>query len=240
MPKLAILVVCAAAAAAPAGTIYETGFEQPTFVPGSIVGQDAWVTSGLIDAGATVQSAVVYAGAQALELNALPLLASRWWWAAGQGFDPLAAGTPVVEVETHLLLSAALPAWRSGSWGLDVYDSNVDRVGLWFLDDEGSLIVWDGSQGVGLDTGVDVPRNEWHGFTTRLDYATATYTVLVDGVQAGGVFAMGSTLDFGDADLRVTAPAFDCAYVDDYAIHATPEPASLLLLCVAGLLLRRR
>jgi len=239
MTRLTLLLVCAGAAlTARASTIYSTGFEHPTFNTGQLVGQDDWVTDHT-NSAARVQTSVVHSGYQAVKIDALPIVLDHWWWSAGHAYDPWGAGESVVQVETYMRLSSDY--FRSESWGLDVYDSQVDRVGLWSVDDDNNLRVWNGTSGLDVDTGVDIARGQWYRFTARFDYRAGTYTVLVDGVQAGGTYPMGSTLDFGDADFRVTEPGFDKAYFDDFSVTTQPEPASLGLVLLAGVAgLRRR
>jgi hypothetical protein len=51
-----------AGSSAHAGIIYATGFEQPTFTPGLIAGQDGWSEFPAPSAAAQVENAFVYAG----------------------------------------------------------------------------------------------------------------------------------------------------------------------------------
>ena len=71
------------------------------------------------------------------------------------------------------------------------------------------------------------------------DYAAGDYTISVDG-SSTGPYAMSSTIDFSDADLRVTSPGFDTAFFDNYGIAAVPEPSCLVLLIGGALALLRR
>ncbi len=231
----ALVVVLGLVAAANATVVYSTGFEAPTFTAGtSLVGQDGWVGD---DADAPqIQTAVVYSGTQALAIDSSPLAGSNWFWKV-TSFDPIAAGEPILEISTQMRLST--DDTPSGSWALDVYDSEVDRVALMYVDETNAVSIYDVEGGTSIATGITVPRDTWFSFKLVLDYANDTYYGIVDGVPTLTT-NLGSQLDLSDADFRCSTPGYDVAYFDDFSITATPEPASFLLLGLGILALRRR
>ncbi len=235
MRKATVLViVLGLVAAAHATVLYSTGFEPPTFVAGSsLVGQDGWLGDNVT--AAQIQTAVVYAGTQAASFDSSPVV-SAWWWKVTP-FDPVGAGEPIVEVSAQMRLGSVGTA--SGSWGIDVYDSAVSRSALMYVDSTNAVKIYDVEGATAISTGITVTRDTWFSFKLVMDYANDTYYGVVNGVQTVTT-NLGSQLDLSDADIRVTGAQYDMCYVDDFSIGAIPEPASLLLLGLGALALRRR
>ncbi|RMF81113.1 MAG: hypothetical protein D6744_07515, partial [Planctomycetota bacterium] len=132
---------CALPAGGVAGVIYETGFEQPEFFPGPFT-QAGWQANSPSAAqGGSYQTQVVHSGSQALEIDASPIVGTGQFWRSTV-FDPLAAGTPVVDVAWSMMLSAPSGVVDSEGWGLEVFDTSGRRIATMLVTMSGEVAVW--------------------------------------------------------------------------------------------------
>lgn len=116
--------------AASAQTLYETGFESPTFTAGTFAGQKGWERDGSgSQTAATIQSGVVRSGTQALQINAALDSESVYYWPA-LNYDTATHPNSLLSVSWDMYLSAAGTA--SPAWGITVADDQASEVG-WLL-----------------------------------------------------------------------------------------------------------
>jgi hypothetical protein len=203
-----------------------------------------------------VQTATVQAGNQAVQINRAANEDARWGVV-----KPLAAVTGTVMVEWHQNTSqTVLPAGSFGPFfGVEAYDDlpagGPLLLASWGVDAfTGELLYLHPVNGF-TPTGDVVAFGTWHRLGITLDYDLDVYSVFLDGVlKATTSFATPGGDDFTDAPLAAVAAAGDAAsqaatgtaFFDNYVITsapravAVPEPASLWLLMLGGVLVIRR
>uniref|UniRef100_Q02BH6 Conserved repeat domain n=1 Tax=Solibacter usitatus (strain Ellin6076) TaxID=234267 RepID=Q02BH6_SOLUE len=175
------------APAAKAGVLLKTGFEStetPPYVTGPLVPQNGWfVQTGNVTP--IVQTNTVFAGTQALQINASGL--------TGQNIvrhlltDP--APEKSVVYELHFQQSAA---GTPSSWGVISVFGNAGFLGQ---------ILVDGTNASFGAASVPVSRGVWHDYQVVVNFGTATVSAFVDGTLIGSNSTGGSTqvvlLDLG-------------------------------------------
>ena len=219
---IALAAACVMASPVGAGVLYATSFEQPTFTPGPIAGQDGWAEFG--GSASFVENSFAFTGTQAVEV--IPALAT------GQDgpYKTVNTPAPIVEqsAEIYLASSSTQSAWQfaalgSGligfAGGIDVYaDNTIHAI-------TGSLPT------IGTFT-----RDTWNKVDLNLDYATQTYTIDVNCVPiASNIAFCGSN----GACTGAVVPSYsdgifdtfagvagvnDIGYIDDYSVVAVPAP----------------
>ncbi len=226
--------------------LLSTGFEQPSYTPGNIVGQQGWTaqvaTLSPSDQPATISSAQARTGTQSLRIDASVVLSS-------QSFFWTPTPSPLPPPNRQLLISASIllgtdVSTRSDLWGLSAFDSSgraFAAVGLDFL---GRAKVTDAAGAFSLVSSVAYPGGQWHALTMALDFDARTYRVSIDGntIAVARPFNAAATGTFSDADVLLSGPLFDVAYFDDLSIVAIPVPApgTLPALALAGAIAARR
>ena len=230
---------------AEATVLYQTGFENPPFTPGTIAGQDGWNVFGP-SAGSFVENTFAFAGSQAVEVN--PALFP------GQSgpFKEVDTSSPIVEQSAEILLKSSTketswqyatlgPGFVNFAAGIDI-DLNTGAIHA----------ITQGFPVIGTFT-----RDVFHEVDLILDYATRTYNVDLDGLTLAsnipfcgntGAFCTGSSTissygdGFFDSFGGITGQN-DAGFIDNYSVSAIPEPSSMLLLggsLMTLALLRRR
>jgi hypothetical protein len=240
-PTLVIAVATAlSASSAFAATLFDSqGFEAPAYTLGNLTGQNGWAFQGT--GPATVQSAVVKSGAQAVSLSGA---ATTWHWPS-VGYTP-AAGE-IIRVNSDIRRGSSVETAKNFGYFLDVYDntagSRIGRVGI--ANSSGSLVGIATTKNASGTVGSYIYQSgmqwdTWYGFQMDLNFGSQTFNLSIDGTVVGSdlPFLIAAT-DFGDADLQLsyTAGATDVGYFDNYKVEAIPEPAaiSIMLLGLAGL-----
>lgn len=252
-----------AIAQAPVLTLYDSeGFEAPRFVPGNLEGQDITFGPWLAETGTpigntTVQTNVVKEGSQAVQMNR-----------TGQDevygvLKPIVPTEQFVVVEFCMWVDQAVSGGQNFGpfFGVQAYsqiDGGLLAGGFGVDSNTGEVLFQQGSTGFldvtpGNDT---VNFGEWNDFAIYLDYDNDLYYGVLNGaIVAQTTFvddgSVGEITAFTDAPI-VGLPAEGGAsglgaqgtsYFDNYRIYTTnaiPEPASLGLLGIAGLMLVRR
>lgn len=247
MKKLILVAGLAACfASANAISIYNTGFETPTFAAGGLIGsgttgnqdgQDAWsLTSGSYTVVTSPSGGVTAAaGSQMLRCAYSNVAATgRWAWkevpAAAAGLKVITASVDMfVPTATTRLGEAGIQLYSTGEgvcqFSLNTSTNNVTLAG--FSGNTGS------TGGSGVITGL---KGAWHNWKVILDFNAGLFTGLLDNV-ALGTFATGAltSTNFSDLDLYLgntnTATGTQNIYFDNYSVTGVvPEPATFVAL----------
>lgn len=223
------------------------GFEAPAYTLGNLTGQNGWAFQGT--GPATVQTAVVKSGTQAVSLSGT---ATTWHWPS-VGYTPTAG--EFIRVSSDIRRGSSVETAKNFGYFLDVYDNaagaRIGRVGI--ANNAGALVgiatTKNASGTVGnyiLQSGMQ--WDTWYGFQMDLNFGSQTFNLSIDGALVGsGLPFLVAASDFGDADLQLsyTTGATDAGYYDNYKVEAVPEPqawamSGVVLVGVAGYVIRRR
>ncbi|HEX8877454.1 MAG TPA: PEP-CTERM sorting domain-containing protein [Phycisphaerales bacterium] len=243
--------VCVGAAAllasgASGAIVYQTSFEAPEFAIGNINGQSSWSADAGTIANTAGGARTGSQYARMLGSNFTATNTARWAWDTSSSLTPATlASAPIVRASVWTQMSGNAGT-RSFTAGLDCYDSNIARIGLIFIGNDGSVNIIDGT-GVTTSSaaGLINPGN-YHKLTIEMNFATQTSKFFVDNIDTGVIGTFGST-DFADADVRGTRSTgtgganFEMRF-DDYVVEneAIPAPGAFALLGLGGLVASRR
>ncbi len=263
------------------------GFETPfttTFAPmggggyaGQLEGQipgpvpptagGTWLqTSNAGTSTATIQTAVVDTGAQAVRVNHTSGSENRWGVPVSgwPNFGPQTApGSPPLRyicIDWSMNVTPTTASQLGPFFGIDANDDDfnpVSRLGFAGVNSANGEVVYDTQVGL-FASGVFAPLGVWNDYRMVLDYATDSYGFMVNGILAtpGWVPFVDGLLttdlnEFSDANIYSTnagvGTAPGTAYYDNFTIVNTdvdcliPEPSTVVLglLAVAGLVYRR-
>ena len=231
--------------AAHAGVVYATGFENPPFTIGDLVGQDGWSAFG--STIITVENSFVYAGSQAVFVNG-PGSASQ-----SGPFHADSPSGPMIDLSAELYISSSSteggwqfaatgPALTGFIGGVDLYPDAVLPA-----TDDIDLITGSFPQ-VGT-----IALNTWNNFNFLFDMTAQTYSFYLNGslVQAGAPFCGNNSGPCNGADVSSYSDSLfdgfggpanenDDGFMDNFNLSDTPEPGSLLLFGSGLALLIRR
>jgi hypothetical protein len=227
-----------------AGLVLDAGFEPPgysttggTLANGVLQGQSGWLWDGTA-AGqtghsiATVQTAVVKSGSQAVSVSKLPN-SDRHWAMPKSGLP----SQRFVAIDWDMRVSQAPDSPQYGPFfGVDSKDrtSGQARVlGTLGVEASTGLVFYQESQtGFFGDTGVAVPFDQWNHFRIVLDFITDSYRGFVNGVNVVTTGFVDDTVQtelntFSDADITAVATGSDAisqgltstAYFDNFVIR---------------------
>lgn len=253
-------------AGARADVLYATGFERPTFAAGDgLVGTDGWSAPGFLSPGAaTISTDTPASGLQAVRVNGADLVPDELLEGSGYeaigsyrravGFDALASGMPVVQVQADVRLDGPQTAQTDDRVTGDFVSANVALVtedgelATLFLSADGHVYAYGPDPDVDYYRfGVPASLGAYHTLALRANFLDRTVAYLLDGAVLG-------TSSFADAALGYTSsvvtrgsivvyanepnPAVPqtrdqyTAHFDNFAITASavPEPSSLALM----------
>ena len=218
-------------ASAPVRVLYSSGFESPTYVPGTLAGQDGW--SAFRGGCGSVETSTVFFGTQADGCNAAG--------ASGQQLDvhaiPSSGQTSLERVTGNFYANGCDP---NVPW--DVFGA-LGNAGF-----VGQLVEYDCKATIGGSTSAPITPNAWNNYDMTINFATDTETAYVDGALIGTISLGSSSTELTDIFTGINTtfgtPAGQ-SYIDDLTVESVgvPEPSSLLLLVssLAGLpVIRRR
>jgi hypothetical protein len=219
---------------AKADVIYQTGFENPPFTVGPLAGQDSWMvfSGGGTPGAVTVQSAVVYSGSQAVEIDTSA--------ASGQTgpyrYDVSPPSDQIVTMQSEVMLtsSSVQSAWQFAG----LTPSGQFMGGFNPLAD-GSLQIITAGFPV---TAPVITRDTWNQWETVYNFTTQTFNILINNTLVASnepFFTLSSSFGAGLFDTFNAPGGNDRGYFDDYSITgaAVPEPASFVLLGTSSLVL---
>ncbi|MCA9260165.1 MAG: hypothetical protein KDA61_13230 [Planctomycetales bacterium] len=180
---------------------------------------------------ATVQTAVVKDGGQAVQVDRAADSDDRWAIPVS-GYP--STGVDMICITWDMLVRGPASTPGVGTFGplfgVEAYDDDAASIGLLgslFVDaTTGDVLYQSQDDGVLQESGTKVLFNEWNNYDLVLDYATKTYNVYVNGVQLLGTAegfvdennVAGGLAQFTDADIAALAGGAD---VDSAALTGT-------------------
>ena len=246
-----LLTLFLAAASSPGAILYESaGFELPRFTASQpLQGQDNPPTGQgpwLKDSGtstATVQTAVVAGGLQAVQVTRLPISTGDTRWSVIEPFTPTALENIVqIDVDMRVEQSTFTPFDFGPAFGIEAYDGSAagapKLIGSVTLDARtGDVLYQQTGTGVLTETGTVIARGTFHRYSLIANFTTKRYSVLVDGGLLRTEPFVDNAVTFTDAPIATFAAtaasagtASGTAYFDNYTITTIPEPGNVALL----------
>ena len=177
MPAALAILACAALLrrrwSSSAGVIYQTGFENPPFTVGPLAGQDGWnvFSGGGTPNAVTVQTAVVFSGSQAVEVNTAQ--------ASGQTgpfrFDQSSASDTIVTMQAEVLLTSSS---IQTAWQFAGITPSLAFMGGFNALPNGQLQLI--TAGFPLTTASVITRDAWSQWEVVYNFTTQTFDVLIN------------------------------------------------------------
>ncbi len=214
VPSLALaFLLCAALLPChAAGPLVDTnGFEG--FAPGALQGQQGWLTAGAGTSSATVQSAVVHSGGQALTVERTADSDRRW-------AKPLVAFLPqrfiVVDWDARVASTAATGSFGP-FFGVEAYDDSVGNppglLGSLGVDaTTGDVLYQAAGTGALTETGMVASFNTWNHYRLVFDYQTDQYHAFFNGEKLAATGFVDGSLNLNritDVDIATFAAGGD-------------------------------
>ncbi len=207
-----------------AQVLYQTGFENPPFVPGDILSQDGWdeYHIGVPNLG-QISTERAFSGLQSLKITPVSGGANSWWWKP-INYNTSTNPNKIIVVRWDMYLTASS---RQGQYGIDVYSGIVERVCALFVDPNSEVVLIRYANGVAEElyrTGVFVPRDRWNRYRLVINYNTGNFQAFVNGQLVGsGRIHNAAGAVFGDADVwhfNFGSDSNDSAFYDNLSIAA--------------------
>ncbi|MBX3379343.1 MAG: PEP-CTERM sorting domain-containing protein [Phycisphaeraceae bacterium] len=236
---LSVAACMAISAGAQAVPVYSTGFESP-FVPGDLNGQQGWFA----DTGTIVNNAALaHSGSQYAQMTGTQIgTTAKQAWYGGASFVPSAPNTKVVMTCYAGIFNYS--GTTAMTAGLDAYDSSANRIGLFYLTQDGGYGLLDGLGTGGASPGGVLTLEAYHKLQMIADFSNGEVEFIVDGLSVYcGNF---NVTDFGSVDLHGTRSSTGTGGTDtqlrfdDYSIEVVPAPGALALIGMGGLVAARR
>ena len=236
--RLSAGVLCLSLAAGAAGalTMYETGFESPTFSTGSINGQDGWTGS------ANIQSSVAYEGSQAVLIQGVQNARRMIDWTGNSD--------TVRIYDWYGRVDNEVTAGRTYQHYYGIY-SNPSNYNYWTYllfgnpgDDVSQRLYVIASYTPGgpstgsVDTGITVTPDVWHHFRFEWNRVSMEIQWFYDGsrlLPGSTFYTIGRAENYNLGQWRSQdygAPATAEFYTDK--LFVVPEPSSALLMALGG------
>jgi hypothetical protein len=243
------------------GSIYSTGFEQPTFAPNQALGnQDSWQewngSASAAVVGCCSPSSEIYAGQQSVTVVAEATNANTQ---TGIYHQDTASGSPLIDLnaELEIVSTETENTWQFAGLGAGLipYIGGINIVPTGPATDT-IYSITAASTAIGTFTRqVGVVNSAWHDVDLLFNFSTQTYNITLDGtlLAANVPFCGGNATCTGAFVSEATFPSFfdvfadiggnDFAYMDNLSVSSVPEPATYGLTgaaLVAGAFLLRR
>lgn len=240
---------------------FEGGGSPSRFTTGNLEGQD--VTSGpwTVDnnvSSATVQTAVVQAGLQAVRIDRAASVNADQRWSVFKPTPPMLRYL-TVSWDENVTRNTTTGVIHGPLFGVEAYDdtggATVPLIGSSFVDaTTGTLFYQASTTGNLTATGSSVTFGKWNHFDLQADFTTDTYQLFLNGSQvASDGFVDSGISGFTDAPLSTVAypdnvtanlAASGTAYFDNYVVATSaatvPEPAVLGLFAMGIMILASR
>ena len=211
----------------PTLTIYQTGFEPPTFSPGTINGQDSWYINGA-PSSIVIETTTVKTGIQAV------------------GITPSGATSGVVGALRNASYNAANQIL---TFSIDANYSATGTPSFWTVLDAIINLPPNNAIGINIDqtgqihifvtgtdhpTGVSITRGVWSHYELDVNFSNDTVSALYNGVsilQGASFSSTGTTLDAYAFYAQGASPLVgtDSGYFDNLSVTASASSSANLV-----------
>jgi hypothetical protein len=241
------LAACALVAPAAAQTLYQTGFEPPTFTAGQpIDGQSSWLAFASPSAG-VVSTTTPASGAQDLQINGADVnyFAADSLYEASYGPNILFDGSKTSDlfVQADVKLSGPTTPGDFISANLDVYNSETS-VAEMYVSSQGVLYS-DNNFGNYAAVAPPITLGKYYTLDMDLDFATQTDKFYEDGVYVDSLpmptsavydrEIVAGTAVYGLDDSYGYDHTQYAAYFDNLSVSEAPEPPAISVFVLMGL-----
>jgi uncharacterized protein (TIGR03437 family) len=199
-------------------TIYQTGFEPPTFNQGAINGQDSWFING--SPGQTlIETTAVETGTQAVQITPAGAVSGVVGPQRGASYN---AANQILTfgIDAYLSDSGTTSFWTVMDTEYNSPPSNID----FNIDQSGQIHIFVAT----LDhpTGVTITRGVWNQYELEVNFLSHTVSAFYNGVPVIQGLSFSSaitTLESYAFYAQGTNPGMDSGIFDNLSVTATPS-----------------
>ena len=218
LTTLALGLLAGVAARSRADIVYSTGFEDPPFQPGAIVGQDGWQNVQGTPESKTIEDMFFHTGSQALLIDP-----------SGQApgtqdtlnhpspFDTASGPQKVVTMASDVYIQSSATQTR---WGFDGRDGTGAIIGGVNIRETDAVQIV--TAGLPIVPGITFERDQWNRIEVRYDFAMKTFDTLINGsliASDSPFFTNTGNSIFGAGIFGSSGPADDRAYLRQLFHH---------------------